>query len=407
MMKKVLFVHHGGRIGGAEVSMLQLAAALDRERYAPMVVFTRPGPILDYAGELGVPTRVIRLRSAFFYSTHVPLRLRMLASFLYHFHPTMRTTETLVREEQPDLVHLNTSVLIPTAVGVRRTGVPLIWHVREVPGSNPLLRRWQTGVISRLANGIIATSGYVRRAFPPEAWVTVVHDALRREHYGIDAEVARSCIGAELGLPSAAPVVGMIGSVQPVKGHPLLVEAASRVVQQVPNVRFLIVAGGVGPEYARSWKGRLKRGLGMPLDNLDRMRRMIAARGLEQHFVFTGYRTDIPQVLSAMDVLAFLPQAPEGFGRPLIEAMAMGRPVVATDIGPSGEILGRGSGILVPVGDAEAVADGLCRLLSDAAARAEMGQIGRSRFLQCFEMSRHVAAVEAVYDQVLAMHARH
>ncbi len=90
----------------------------------------------------------------------------------------------------------------------------------------------------------------------------------------------------------------------------------------------------------------MKQLLGLPLDNLEWLRRQVERRGLARHFVFAGYRTDIPRVMAAIDVLAFLPQAPEGFGRPLIEAMAMGRPVVtiANKVSPAS----RSAAIWVP-----------------------------------------------------------
>jgi glycosyltransferase involved in cell wall biosynthesis len=381
--------------------MLQLVQRLDRGLFEPMVVFTQPGPILDFARQIGVPTCVVPLRSAFFYSAHVPIRLRMLVLFVLHFRPTVQRVQELVQCEQPALLHLNTSVLIPAAVGVKREGVPLVWHVREVPGPHPRLRRWQTGVISRLADCIVANSDFVRQAFPPDANVTVIHNALDLSRFCIDESKARTCIRGEFGLPSLAPVVGMIGSVQVVKGHDLLVQAARQVVQDVPHVRFLIVAGGVGAAYARSWKGRLKRAVDWPLDNLQRMRRQITAAGLQEHFVFTGYRSDIPEVMAAIDVLAFLPQAAEGFGRPLIEAMAMGRPVVATDIGPTREILGDNAGILVTPGDADQVASALTILLRDAALRQGLGEAGRQRVAARFALDKAVQAIHSLYSDVL------
>ena len=400
--RKVLFIHHGGGIGGAPVSMLQLAAALDRSRYEPLAVFTRPGPILDFAHHLGVPARVVSMRSAFFYSAHVPVRLRMLAPFLLHFWPSVQAAGRLMRQERPDLVHLNTSVLVPAAIGIRREGIPLIWHVREVPGPNPMLRRWQTGTISRLADVVIANSNFVRQAFPPGTRVEVVHNAVDLQRFEIDQSAARRQIRAELDLPTDALVVGMIGSVQAVKGHYLLVEAARQVVRAVPSVRFLIVAGGVGAAYARSWKGRVKRTLGLPFDNLERMQRQIAGAGLQQHFVFTGYRSDIPEVLAAVDVVAFLPQAAEGFGRPLIEAMAMGRPVVATDIGPTKEILDDDTGILVAPGDAHEVASALTILLRDAELRQRLGEAGQRRVAARFTLDKAVEATHNLYSDLLA-----
>ena len=405
MPHKVLFFHHGGSVGGAPVSMLQLAASLDRRRYEPLVVFSEPGPILDFARELGVPTRVVSLPGAFSYGSHVPIRARMLASFLLNFRSTARAAESLVRREQPDIVHLNSIVLTPVATGVKRLGVPLVWHVREVPGRTPWLRRFQTGTITRLADIIVANSETVRRAFPSNANITVAHNAVDLERFRIDEPEARARIRNELGLSDAAAVVGMIGGVQTVKGHGLLVRAASQVARRVPAARFLIVAGGVGPDYRGSWKGYVKRAIGRPLDNLDRMKRQVQAAGLEEHFAFTDYRSDIPEVLAAVDVLAFLPQAPEGFGRPLIEAMAMGRPVVASDIGPTREILGDGTATLVPTGDARSLSEALIDLLTDSGAQAVMGRNGRLRVEDMFALERSSEHIQRIYLDVIQRHS--
>jgi glycosyltransferase involved in cell wall biosynthesis len=408
MPYKVMFVHYGGNVGGAPISMLQLAAALNRQRFTPEVIFTKAGPILGFARELGVPARVVNLRSAFFYSAHVPIRLHMLVPFLLYFWPTVRAARQLALRERPDLVHLNTSVLIPVAIGMKQAGVPLVWHIREVPGPNPWLRRWQTGIISRLADSIIANSTYVQQAFPTSARVHVIHNALDLFRFQIDEEAARSSIREALGLLSAAPVVLMIGSVQAIKGHYLLVEAARNVGLNHPDARFVIVAGSVGLAYARSWRGRVKSLLGLPFDNVARMQQQIQQAGLSAHFVFTGYRRDIPELLAASDVVAFLPQAPEGFGRPLIEAMAAGRPVVATDIGPSREILGERTGLLVPPGDANAVAEAISTLLADPPRRKTMGAVGRQRAKEHFSMEQHVARVTQLYEHVLAQcHSLH
>ena len=402
MYSKVLLIHHGGNIGGAPISMLQLAAAFDRRCFAPQVIFTRSGPILEFARELEVPARVVNMYSAFFYSAHVPIRLRMLLSFVIYFWPTVRAAKRLTLRERPDLVYLNTSVLIPVAIGVKWTGVPLVWHMREVPGPTPWLRHWQTGLISRLADRVIATSAYVQQAFPSSPQVHIIHNALDLSRFRIDEGDARSRIRTELGLPATAPVVLMIGSVQAVKGHYLLVQAARRVVAEYPDIRFVIVAGGVGPSYARSWRGRAKSLLNLPFDNVARMQQQICKAGLSSHFIFTGYRQDIPELLAASDVVAFLPQAPEGFGRPLIEAMAAGRPVVATDIGPSQEILGEGTGLLVPPGDAYAVAQAMVTLLGDPSRREAMGAVGRERAREFFGMEDHVARITRVYEHVIA-----
>jgi glycosyltransferase involved in cell wall biosynthesis len=382
--------------------MLQLAQALNPERYEPIVYFTQPGPILGFAEEMGVAAAVCPMGSVFSYGAHVPIRARMLIPFLLHFRSTSRATQLLIRAERPDLVHLNTSVLVPAALGVKREGIPLVWHIREVAGPNRWIRRWQLGTIHRLADHVVTNSDYVRQEFGQDPKVTTIHNSVDRRRFDVDVRQSRSRIRAELKLPATALVVGMIGSVQKVKGHDLIVDAARRIVDQVPEVRFLIVAGGVDDTYKRSWRRRVKTAMRAPVDGLDRMCRRVRSAGLEDHFVFSGYRTDIPDMLAAMDVLAFPSQAPEGFGRPMIEAMAIGCPVVATDLGPTREIVGDTSAGLVEPGDSMGLANALLRVLMDRELANSIGEAGRRRFLERFDLDAMVAKVQDVYEEVIS-----
>ncbi|MFQ5685044.1 MAG: glycosyltransferase family 4 protein [Candidatus Scalindua sp.] len=399
--KKVVYIHHGGSIGGAPISMLQMLVTLKQQGLKPLVIFTHFGPILEFAKNLGISTRVVTLRSAFFYGAHVPVRMRMLLSFFIYFWSTVQLTKQIIREEQPDLVHLNTSVLIPVAIAVKRMNVPLVWHVREVPGSNRLLRRWQTGFIMRMADIVIVNSNYVKQFFKKKDRVHVIHNALDLQDYQIDIKKKRDVIRDKFGISSSAPVVLMIGSVQTVKGHFLLVKAAREIVRIHPDVCFVIVAGGVGSEYAQSFRGRVKAVLGLPYDNRELMQRQINRFGLDEHFVFTGYSNDIPEILATSDIVAFLPQAAEGFGRPLIEAMASGRPVVVTDIGPSREIIGEDTGLFVPPGDHSALVQAIVQLLKEPSLRNSMGANGRNRVAKLFSMDKHIAGIIDLYKSIL------
>jgi glycosyltransferase involved in cell wall biosynthesis len=188
-----------------------------------------------------------------------------------------------------------------------------------------------------------------------------------------------------------------IGSVQRAKGHWLLLDALAYLP---PDTRLVLVTGGASSEYATSTRGRVKRALRIPLDNLDALLRDAADRGLRDRILVTGYRSDIARVVAAADVLAFPSLLPEGFGRPIIEAMAAERPVVATDVGPSRELLGAGTGLLVPC-DAQALASALASLLRDPRRRAEMGRIGRARVVECFSLERQVAEMTTIYHSVL------
>ena len=127
--------------------------------------------------------------------------------------------------------------------------------------------------------------------------------------------------------------------------------------------------------------------------------------GLARTVSFVPFQTELAAVMSALDVAVLASTSPEPFGRVLIEAMAAGKPVVASDSGASREIVDDGQqGILFPPGDDLALANALNRLLSDRSLAAEMGGRGQRRAAERFDSAQYVAGVEAVYRDVLAKH---
>ena len=401
MKNKLLFIHYGGGIGGAPISMLQLVSLLDKKKYEPIIVFTSPGPIVDLAISKGFKNKVVPLKSAFFYSDHVRIRFRMLYKLIINYKSTIMNMINLIKKEKPDIVYLNTSVMIPVAIGVKKEKIPLLWHIRETPGPNKFIRKWQIGLIKKMADTAIVTSDYVASIYGESKGFHTIHNAVDLERFDIDTNKARKEIRAEFEIPLGSSVICMIGSVQEQKGHYSLVKVAKKIVKQKPDTRFLIIAGGVNKKYQIGWKGRVKTILGLSFDNLEKMKRYVNASKLENNFIYTGFRKDIPELLAACDIIMFLSQKAEGFGRPLIEGMAMGKPLVATDIGPTQEILGEESGILVPIGDVNKTADAVLRLIDNPKICKEMGNNGRQRVEEHFDLKRHVLKIQNCIDKTI------
>jgi glycosyltransferase involved in cell wall biosynthesis len=170
-----------------------------------------------------------------------------------------------------------------------------------------------------------------------------------------------------------------------------------------PTVDLVLVAGGVDTvTYGRTARGRVKRALGLPFDSLGALRHDAARLDLSHRIHVTGFRRDVARVLAAADVLAFPSLAPEGFGRPIIEAMATARPVVATNIGPSAELLGPDAGRLVPP-DASSMAEAIAELLWDPGERMRMGSAGRQRVEAYFGLDCQVSQMSALYREVVGI----
>ena len=334
MTARLLAVHHGGGLGGAPVSLLKLLAALDSAQFQSHAIFTEAGDLLELAAELGVPASVVRTGGAFFYSAHARLGLRSIARFLRTFPSSVRRAQRALRQCEPDLVHLNTSVLLAWAAAARRERRRVVWVVREVLGPDPTLRAWHAGFIRRHAREVVAISDAVAACFPFS--VERVYNAVDLADFRLDLLPHSATVRRELGIRPDAQVVAMVGSVQRPKGHWLLLDA----LPYLRGVEVLLVTGGVDRAYGSSLKGRLKRAARMPLDNLDAFLREAEARGLSKRLHVSGYTRDVARLVAAADLLVFPSLEPEGFGRPIIEAMALARPVVATDVGPSRELLG-------------------------------------------------------------------
>jgi L-malate glycosyltransferase len=402
MSISLLAVHQGGGVGGAPVSLLKLLAGLDAAEFcpAPTAIFTERGEILAFARELGVQVSVVPTGGALFYSAHARLGPRSLARFIRSFPRAVQIACQRLRAARPDLLHLNTSVLLAWAAAARRERVPVVWTVREVLGPNPRLRRWHASFIVRHARRVVAISDAVVACFGGTHATNLrrVYNAVDLAEFSTETPTSARAVRAELGIGPTSTIVMAIGSVQRAKGHWLLLDAFSRI--GVPDAHLVLVTGGVSQAYATTWRGRLKRVAGLPMDNLDALLRDARQANLADRVHATGFRRDIARLLSAADVLAFASLEPEGFGRPIIEAMAMARPVVATDVGPSRELLGPEAGRLVAP-DAAALAAALDNLLRSPDERERMGRAGRRRVEACFSLDRQVAAMSGIYREAV------
>ena len=210
----------------------------------------------------------------------------------------------------------------------------------------------------------------------PAARTTVVHDGVDLERV---AATPALDVHRELWLPSGAPLVGNVAALVPHKGHKFLVQAAARVVRQVPDARFVIVGEG---------------------ELHDALRRQIKTSHLERHIILTGFRPDALSLQKGFDVFA-MSSVTEGMGSVLLDAMAIGQPIVATRTGGIPEVISDGrTGILVPPRDADALASAITRLLQERTEGARLGATAQKHVQRTFSVER---MVQQTYDAYLRL----
>lgn len=393
-LRRILYVHHGKGIGGAPLSLLYLIRGLDRSRYEPTVLCIHESEATELFRREGIET-IVDARLHDFSHTNVLWypwwQLPKLLLRAWQWPWTLFRARRLLRGGAWDAVHLNTSTLTAFGFAAKAEGLRVIWHIREPlhPGYLGLRRALIRRAIDRCADLVLPICRHDAAQLRPSPRIHVVYNFIDFAQF--DAAIDGGGIREELGIAADAPVVLMLGGINPIKGTRAFVAAGLEVLRQFPAAVFL-VAGAVPDD---GFRNRIS---GQRVYR-DLVRSLIPA-AMSSSIRFLGVRNDIPKLLAASDILCFPSTVPH-FARPVIEASAMGVPVVASDLGGPQELVRDGeTGLLVPAGDAAALATGIGRLLGDPGRAAAMGRAGILFAREHFDATRNTAEVLRLYDRL-------
>jgi glycosyltransferase involved in cell wall biosynthesis len=366
-MTRILHAIETSIPGGAETMLISLVERLDKRRYEPVVCLLADGWLDTELRKRGIETAILPQRPG--------LDWTWIVNFV-----------KLIRRRGIELMHaqefaMNTCCSIASAL----TGIPV---VTTVQGKNyypdKRRRRLAYRFVSKQSR-MIAVSEDLRRFLIEHVGIrdeqlTTIYNGIDARKYRVD-HGERAAIRNELGLDDTQPVIGTAGSLYPVKGHIHLLHAMVIVAKTVPDAVCVIAGRG---------------------DLLGQLQTTAAALGIERNVRFLGFRPDVPAVLKALDVFV-LPSLSEGFSLALLEALAAGKPVVATRVGGNPEVVADGrNGFLVPREDPKALAEKILLLLGDPALAASFGQRGRMRVDPEFSLTTMVQRYEDLYTACLA-----
>jgi glycosyltransferase involved in cell wall biosynthesis len=383
----VLYVNHTGEVSGGERSLLDLLGALPGE-VQPLVATPR-GALREAVARMSIPTAAITgtAGSLRLHPVHTP---RALAELSLAAAQVRRAAS----RHRAELVHAN-SIRAGVVLGLARVPAARIVHVRDCLPAGPISTATMR-LIAASATTIVANSRYTAAslaAAAPRARLEVVHNAVdlaRWDPARIDRERARAALGA---AGASGLLLGVVAQLSPWKGQDTAIQALGLLRAEGIDAHLLLI--GSAKFVARATR----------FDNeayVARLRAMVAEAGLEDHVSWLGEREDVPELVRALDVL-LLPSWEEPFGRALIEAMALGVPVVSTNVGGPAEIVTDGrEGYLLAPREPRAWARAIAALAESPERAAEMGRAGRLRVQQSFTLESHVAAMIAVYERALA-----
>ncbi|MEE9126499.1 MAG: glycosyltransferase, partial [Planctomycetota bacterium] len=275
-MKRVLYVNHEVELGGAERSLLDLITGLRRDRFEVHLACSKPGPLAEAAGRLGATVHDVPMLFAG--------KLRKLFGL---FRAGLRLRK-LIRAHGIDIVHTNTLIAgYCGSLGARLAGIPCVWHVRDL--DYPEAAKSVVARVDLILANSQATASTLRNGRDLGDKLKIVYNAVPDSFF--DQTPAGDAVRRELALPADESLVGMVGRLDPQKGHLEFLDAAKQVLVKRDDVTFLIV-GGVLFDGARQ---RLER----YQEQLETHARRIGIFGKVR---FLGQREDVPRLLAAMDV---------------------------------------------------------------------------------------------------------
>ena len=364
MSHRVLLLIKGLGRGGAEQLLVNSAAYTDRAQFEYDVAYVLPskGALVPELRRMGIQVHCLGQRGGW------PIELRRV-----------------VARRRIDVIHAHS----PSVAAASRLLFPRSLryvYTEHGPWDHYRARTYVPNMMTFWRNDhVFAVSEYVRKSIRyPFSLPRLPMPDVETLYHGLDIEAVEAWDGPDgvrqgLGIDADAPLVGTIANFRPQKRHSVLLEAAALVRRRIPRVRFLLVGQG-------------------PLEN--EVKRRAREMGLDGTVIFAGFRSDVPRVLSSLDVFA-LSSGWEGLSIALLEAMALGRPAVACLAGGVSEVIDDGlSGLLVPRDDPPRLAEEIIRVLEDRSLANRLGAEARVR-ARHFDIRHAVKREEDVYAQLL------
>jgi glycosyltransferase involved in cell wall biosynthesis len=348
--------------GGAEIWLMDIMHGL-QDRGHQVSLICRPGTILEKNALFeGFDVTTLKMNSDFDIKAIFKIR-------------------KLLKEKKIQLISTNMDKELRIGgIAAKLAGNIAVVPSREVdyPLKNKLRYRF---TYNYLADHIIANSFSTKKTLLKEApWLSpdkieVIYKGINPHPY-IENSGKGKELRKELKISDSEKVIGFVGQIIERKGINDILKSIPGVVEKIPDVKYLFAGEGKLESFLKS--------------EIKRM-------GIEKNVLFAGFRKDIPSVMNAVDLL-ILPSVVEGFGYVLVEAMAAGKPVVATNVSSIPEIvLDKKTGILIDVHQPEQLAEAVLKILENKDAAKEMGILGKERVLQNFTIDKMIANTEAVF----------
>jgi glycosyltransferase involved in cell wall biosynthesis len=393
LKKKICFYGISTQLGGAERSLLDLVSNLSDEFSVTILLPSPKGPLLEALKAKGINVKILLMPEYFLKMS----RGRPLSSLgfallsLWSVPAYLRKLYLLFRSEKPGLVH-STGVKchVFSALICPLLSIPVVWHIRDIFPAG-ITRFFLRTLAHRPQVHLVFNSQATQEAFSTKplrksAQFQVVYNGLPAD---IFYPKPNQKIRKELGIDSDVPLIASLGVLARWKGQLEFIEMAKRVLNSHPHVHFLIIGSKIYDTLADSHYVQL-------------LHETVKSYRLERQIHFLGFRNDSAEILNSTSILVHTSIKPEPFGRVILEAMACGVPVIATEGGGVDEfVIPEKTGVRVAPKDVETLSHNVRRILDDARFRSQLISGGLDLFQKKFTLEKHVEEMQTIFRLIL------
>ena len=379
-MIKILYLHAGAELYGADIVMLELIKGIDKSKFEPYVILPENGPLVDKLKNENINVSIEKypiLRRKYF-------NLKGIIQYGYNFFKYSKKIVNFINNEKIDIVHINTSAVLEGCYIKKKTNVKVVWHIHEILLKPRFVATIINKSIAKYADEIICVSNAVKEYFEK---ITKRKKNIKVIYNGVDNKkfnnnVKTDYLKTEFKINDNELIVGMIGRINAWKGQKDFINAMDIVIKKRKNVKGLIV-GGVynGQEWRR-----------------EELKKVISEKKLNEKIIMCDFRNDSPNIHNVIDIFVLPSTNPDPLPTVVLEAMATGKPIVAYKHGGVCEmVIENYNGFFAEVGNCEELANKIIEIVDNEEKRKRMGRNSENRQKELFSLNSFIKNFEKIY----------
>ena len=384
---KVLYLHAGAELYGADKILLELLTDLDKTKFKPIVLLPNDGPLVNKIKNIGVDVQIVHypiIRRKFF--TVIGILKYSLKYLKYGI-----ILSRFVKKNEVNVIHVNTTAVLEGAFIKVFNNVPLVWHIHEIIMSPKIMFKFFSYIIQHVSNRIVTVSDATRNRLLESNYVS--SDKTYTIYNGINSEniishnnyETKKIMKSQLNIPNDSKVIGMVGRINSWKGQSDFVGAVNQLFRENKNIHAVMVGSVFEGEEFR----------------FEELKNEINKTIFPNQIHIVQFTEDIADFYSLFDVFVLPSTRPDPFPTVVLEAMANRLPIVAYNHGGVTEMIeDKKSGYLVDVGQIEKLAESISYLVNNDQQRKLIGEAAHFRQMSLFNKKIFVKKFEKVYENV-------